>query len=282
MTGHRFDPTVLREYDIRGVVGQTLGEADARAIGRGFGSVVVETGGKRVAVGRDGRLHSPQLHAALLEGLVAAGLEAVDVGLGPTPMLYFATRTQGVDAGVMVTGSHNPPEYNGFKMTLGTKSFWGEDIRRLGERVAAGRFASGAGRVTPIDVREAYVARLLEDARWGRPLHVVWDAGNGAGAEIMRRVVAQLPGRHVTLNDTIDGRFPAHHPDPTVEKNLAQLREAVAREKADLGVAFDGDFDRIGVVDGAGRVLWGDQLMAIYAGEVLAEQIGRASCRERV
>jgi phosphomannomutase len=274
MSGHRFDPTVLREYDIRGVVGKTLGEADARAIGRGFGSVVVEKGGKRVAVGRDGRLHSPQLHAALLEGLAACGLEAVDVGLGPTPMLYFATRTQGVDAGVMVTGSHNPPEYNGFKMTLGAKSFWGDDIRRLGRRCAEGRFASGQGRVTAVDVRDAYVDRLLQDARWGRDLTVVWDAGNGAGAEIMRRVLARLPGRHVALNDTIDGRFPAHHPDPTVEKNLVQLREAVAREKGDLGVAFDGDFDRIGVLDGKGRVLWGDQLMAIYAGEVLADRPG--------
>ena len=272
--GHRFDPTVLREYDIRGVVGKTLSEDDARAVGRGFGSVVVEQGGRRVAAGRDGRLHSPALHAALVGGLAACGLEVVDIGLGPTPMLYYATRTRDVDAGVMVTGSHNPPEYNGFKMTLGVKSFWGDDIRRLGERCAAGRYAEGAGRVVSADVREAYAERLLQGQTFGRALTAVWDAGNGAGAEIMRRVVPTLPGRHVLLNDTIDGTFPAHHPDPTVEKNLVQLREAVAREKADLGIAFDGDFDRIGVLDGKGRVLWGDQLLAIYAAEVLADRPG--------
>jgi phosphomannomutase len=273
-TGHRFDPSILREYDIRGIVGRTLATADARAVGLGFGTAVRERGGRRVAAARDGRLHSPDMQAALIEGLVATGLDVVDVGLGPTPMLYFAAHTLDVDAGVQVTGSHNPSEYNGFKMVIGGKSFWGDDIRRMGARCAAGTFATGGGAVTSADIREAYVARLLQDYRPGRDLTVVWDAGNGAGGEIMTRLTARLPGRHVLLNEDIDGRFPAHHPDPTVAKNLVQLQQAVARERADLGVAFDGDADRIGVVDGKGRILWGDQIMAVFAREVLAERPG--------
>ncbi|MFM8678632.1 MAG: phosphoglucomutase/phosphomannomutase PgmG [Alphaproteobacteria bacterium] len=273
-SSHRFDPSVLREYDIRGIVGRTLGEADARAVGLGFGTAVVEKGGRRVAAARDGRLHSPAMQAALIEGLRATGLDVVDVGLGPTPMLYFAAHTLDVDAGIQVTGSHNPSEYNGFKMVIGGKSFWGDDIRRLGARAEAGDWRRGGGVVVAQDVREAYVARLLADYRPGRDLVVVWDAGNGAGGDVMRALTARLPGRHVLLNDRIDGTFPAHHPDPTVAKNLVQLQEAVLREKADLGIAFDGDADRIGVVDGRARILWGDQLMAIYAREILAEKPG--------
>jgi phosphomannomutase len=271
---HRFDPIVLREYDIRGIVGRSLTERDAAAIGRGFGSVVVEKGGKRIAAGRDGRLHSPMLHAALCEGLASTGLEVVDIGMGPTPMLYFAACTLGVDAGVQVTGSHNPSDYNGFKMVLGTKSFWGDDIRALGKRCAEASFKRGAGRIVTSDVREAYVDRLLRDVAPARPLSIVWDAGNGAAGEIMQRVTARLSGRHRLLNEIVDGRFPAHHPDPTVAKNLVQLQQAVAEEKADCGIGFDGDGDRIGVVDGKGRILWGDQLMAIYARDVLARRPG--------
>ena len=272
--GHSFAPSILREYDIRGIVGKTLSPADALAVGRGFGSVVVEMGGRRVAAARDGRLHSPDMQAALIEGLASTGLEVVDVGLGPTPMLYFAAYTLDVDAGIQVTGSHNPSEYNGFKMLIRKKSFWGDDIRRLGQRCAAGDFRQGQGKVAAADVTEAYVARILQDYRPGRDLSVVWDAGNGAGGEIMQRLVKGLPGRHVLLNERIDGTFPAHHPDPTVAKNLVQLQEAVLCEKADLGIAFDGDADRIGVVDGKARILWGDQLMAIYAREILAETPG--------
>jgi phosphomannomutase len=271
---HRFDPSVLREYDIRGIVDRTLSEADARAVGLGFGTAVRERGGKRVAVARDGRLHSPRLQAALIAGLAATGLDVVDVGLGPTPMLYFAAHTLDVDAGIQVTGSHNPSEYNGFKMLIAGKSFWGDDIRRMGARCAAGDFAAGAGHVTTAAVGEAYLERLLRDYRPGRDLTVVWDAGNGAGGEVMQGLARRLPGRHILLNERIDGTFPAHHPDPTVAKNLVQLQEAVAREGADLGVAFDGDADRIGVVDGQGRILWGDQLMALFAREILAERPG--------
>jgi phosphomannomutase len=271
---HRFDPTVLREYDIRGIVGETLSAADARAVGRGFGTAVVRGGGRKVALGRDGRLSSPELAQAVAEGLAACGLEVTDVGVGPTPMLYFAAREYGYDGGLMVTGSHNPAEYNGFKMMIGKASFWGGDIQALGKRAAAGDYAQGSGQIGQRPVHDAYVARLLRDYRPGKELKVVWDAGNGAAGPIMTALTRQLPGRHVLLNAEIDGTFPAHHPDPTVPKNLAQLQEAVRREKADVGIAFDGDADRIGVVDGEARILWGDQILALLARDVLAARPG--------
>jgi phosphomannomutase len=173
-----------------------------------------------------------------------------------------------------VTGSHNPANYNGFKLMLGKKPFFGTDIARLGKIAAAGDFPAGRGTAVERAVSDAYIARLLEGYRGTRPLSVAWDPGNGATAEVVQRLTARLPGRHVLMNDTIDGRFPAHHPDPTEAKNLVQLQEAVARERCDLGIAFDGDGDRIGVVDGQGRILWGDQFMVLLAGEVLAKQPG--------
>ena len=271
---HRFDPTVLREYDIRGIVGQTLSAADARAVGRGFGTAVARAGGRTVALGRDGRLSSPELSRATAEGLAACGLEVVDIGLGPTPMLYFAARANGYDGGIMVTGSHNPADYNGFKMMLGKASFWGGDIQALGRRAAAGDCASGTGAIVQRAVQEAYVARLRQDFRGGKPLTVAWDAGNGAAGPVMAALTAGLPGQHILLNAEVDGRFPAHHPDPTVEENLVQLKDAVRAHRADLGIAFDGDGDRIGVVDGQGRVLWGDQILALLARDVLAARPG--------
>ncbi len=273
-SGHRFDPTILREYDIRGVVGETLDPADARAIGRSFAAVLVEAGGRRVAVGYDGRLSSPELEAALVGGLTSSGIDVTRVGLGPTPMLYFAVNTLPVDGGIMVTGSHNPPSHNGFKLMLGRKSFFGADIQRLGKIAAAGGFPEGHGPTTERTVFEPYVRRLAADYRGGRALRVAWDAGNGATGDALKRLTTLLPGEHITLNDTIDGRFPAHHPDPTEAKNLVQLQETVARQKCDFGIAFDGDGDRIGVVDGKGRILWGDQFMVLLAREVLAERPG--------
>ena len=274
-SGHVFNPTILREYDVRGIVGETLGEADARALGRAFAAVVAEKGGQRVAVGRDGRLSSPALETALVEGLTGGGIDVVRIGLGPTPMLYFAVTTFEVDGGIMVTGSHNPANYNGFKLMLGKKSFFGQDIQRLGRLAAeAPRPVARAGQVTEKAVSEAYVSRLLADYDGTRPLHVAWDAGNGATGEVLRRLVQKLPGKHVLLNETIDGRFPAHHPDPTEAKNLVQLQKAVADRRADLGIAFDGDGDRIGVVDGEGRILWGDQFMVVLAGDVIRTRPG--------
>ncbi len=291
---YRLDPTILREYDIRGIVGTTLSAADAHAIGRAYAITVAAGESARppagqprglksdpraepvkVAVGYDGRLSSPELEAALVDGLTVGGADVVRIGRGPTPMLYYAAATLDVGAGVMVTGSHNPPDYNGFKFVLAGKPFYGAAIQTLGETVATlGAPADRRGRVEERTVRDTYVERLLRDYDGVRPLRVAWDVGNGATGEVVQQVTARLPGRHILLNETIDGRFPAHHPDPTVAENLVQLQQRVMRECCDLGIAFDGDGDRIGVVDARGRILWGDQLMIILARDVLAHHPG--------
>jgi len=271
---HDFHPTLLREYDIRGVVGDTLFEADARAIGRAFGTRIIENGGTSVATGRDGRHSSPAMEQALAEGLASTGLTVHRIGGCATPGLYFAVHHLGAGGGVMVTGSHNPPNYNGFKMMIGTGPFFGADIQALGPLAAGGAYARGDGALKDEDVAEAYVARLLQDNRIQRPLSVVWDCGNGAAGPSTEALCTLLPGTHRILFPEVDGDFPNHHPDPTVPENLETLIATVAETKADLGIAFDGDGDRIGVVDDKGRILWGDQLIAVLAEPVLAEQPG--------
>ena len=273
---HDFPPTSLREYDIRGIVGKTLHEADAFAIGRCFGTVVSRAGGTRVAVGYDGRLSSPDLAAALVRGLRASGMEALLVGRGPTPLLYFAATTLETDGAVMVTGSHNPPDYNGFKMMLGRRAFFGADIQELGRIAAAGDVVNEAeGSERTIDVTDAYVDRLVQDWDGGdRQLRVVWDNANGAAGEVLARLLRKLPGEHSILNGEIDGRFPAHHPDPTIAKNQEQLIAAVLEAGADVGIGFDGDADRVGAVDDGGGMLLGDQLMVVLARDVLKAHPG--------
>ncbi len=273
---HRFDATILREYDIRGRVGHTLHEADAFAVGRCFASVLARAGKRRVAVGYDGRLSSPGLESALVAGLGESGAEVVRIGCGPTPMLYFASATLPADGAVMVTGSHNPPDYNGFKLMLDNKPFFGERLKELGRLAAAGDVvAKAAGTVETHDVTEAYVARLLADWDGGeRALKVVWDNGNGAAGAVLPRLVERLPGSHTILFADIDGRFPNHHPDPTLPQNLQQLIAEVRRQGADLGLAFDGDADRIGVVDAEGEIFFGDQLLVVLARDVLRTHPG--------
>jgi phosphomannomutase len=273
---HHFDPTTLREYDIRGVVGRTLNASDAFAIGRVFGTIVARDGGSTVVVGYDGRLSSPELEAALVGGLKASGIAVVRIGLGPTPMLYFASTTLRADGAVMITGSHNPADYNGFKMMLHGKPFFGQRIRELGAMAEIGDVGDAlAGDERRADVSEAYVARLLRDWDGGdRELNVVWDNGNGAAGAVLQRLVAGLPGTHTVLFADIDGRFPNHHPDPTVPKNMAALTEAVLARGADIGIAFDGDADRIGVVDDTGTMLFGDQTLILLARDVLARHPG--------
>ncbi len=270
---HLFDRTSLREYDIRGVVGKTLGAEDAYAIGRGFATHVRRAGGLRVAVGYDGRESSPMLETALIEGLVRGGCDVVRVGLGPTPMLYFAEATLEVDGGIQITGSHNPAEYNGFKMVLQHRPFFGEDIQSIGKLAAEGDWEEGEGSVSSYEIMETYVARLVEGFD-GKAFRIGWDAGNGAAGPVIDRLVKLLPGEHYTLFTDVDARFPNHHPDPTEEKNLADLKKLVAEKGLDFGVAFDGDGDRIGAIDGKGRVIWGDQLLSILAEPVLRKQPG--------
>ena len=270
---HQFDRTSLREYDIRGIVGKTLGQADAIAIGRSFATRVRRAGGTRVVVGYDGRTSSPALEAALIEGLTASGVDVVRIGMGPTPMLYYAEATLEVDGGIEITGSHNPAEYNGFKMVLQHAPFFGEDIQDLGRLAAAGDWETGNGDVTRADIVDDYVARLFA-GYGGGAYRIGWDAGNGAAGPIIEKLVKLLPGEHHLLFTNVDGNFPNHHPDPTQAENLVDLQRLVAEKKLDFGFAFDGDGDRIGAIDGEGRIIWGDQLLSILAEPALKEHPG--------
>ena len=270
---HEFNPTSLREYDIRGVVGKTLGPDDAYAVGRSFGTLIRREGGRRVAVGRDGRASSPELQSRLIRGLTESGVDVVRVGLGPTPMLYYAEAELAVDGGIMITGSHNPADYNGFKMVFFGRAFFGADIQGLGAMAAAGDWDSGDGQITDEVVIDRYVDRLMQNYDGGA-YRIGWDAGNGAAGPALELLLGKLPGEHHAIYTNVDSRFPNHHPDPTEEANLADLKALVAEKKLDFGIAFDGDGDRIGAVDGEGRVVWGDQLLAILAEPVLADVPG--------
>lgn len=277
MNTHQFNNTLLREYDVRGVVGKTLFPADAKALGAAYATYVgklFNTTTPSIAIGYDGRLSSTTLEAALLEGLMSAGAIVTRVGLGPTPMLYFAVKHFGLDAGMMITGSHNPPDYNGFKMLTKSGPIYGSMIKEIGQVAEKGEYAVGTGAEQSKDIRELFVERLLKDYDGTQHLRIVWDAGNGSAGEILRMMTAKLPGEHILLFDDIDGTFPNHHPDPTVEENLEDLRHHVAKHKAHIGIGFDGDGDRIGAIDEHGRIVAGDQLLALYAGDVLKHKPG--------
>ena len=267
----RVNPRLVRSYDLRGIVGTDLTEDDAFALGVRVAAAARSYGGGRVAVGYDGRLSSPALAAALSNGLAAGGATAVGVGLGPTGMLYHAVHAHGCDAGVMVTGSHNPPDQNGFKIVVAGEPIYGDALRRLVD--GEGCKADG-GSVATLAIADAYHARLLEAAEGAAALRVGWDPGNGATGAVVARLAATLPGEHRLMNAEIDGRFPGHHPDPSVPENLEQLQALVRDEALDLGIAFDGDGDRIGVVDGEGAIVWADQLLLLLARDVLRDRPG--------
>jgi phosphomannomutase len=277
---HRFDPSLLREYDIRGVWGETLHAGDAYALGRSFATRVHRAGGTRVAVGYDGRLSSPALESALVEGLCHGGMIVRRIGLVPTPLLYYTVASaEDVHAGIEVTGSHNPKDHNGFKMDLGGHPFFGQDILDLGRIAAIGDWCTGHGHVETVDLAQAWCRTVLhaldgiDPARLGA-LRIGWDAGNGAIGPLLETLLAQVPGQHHLFFTAVDGHFPNHHPDPTEAENLADLIQAVLTGTIDFGFAFDGDGDRLGVVDGRGRVLWGDQILMILAQDLLQRQPG--------
>jgi len=272
---HLFHPSLLREYDMRGVVGETLGAEDAYAVGRTFGTLIGRAGGSAVAVGRDGRLSSPMLETALVRGLADSGVDVLRIGLGPTPMLYFAEAEREVMGGIQITGSHNPRDHNGFKLVFQHRPFFGEDIQQLGGQAAAGDWRAGSGRVDTVDLLDAYVARLMRGFDGGA-FRIGWDTGNGAAGPAVEKLTQLLPGEHHLLFTDIDGNFPHHHPDPSEERNLADLKALVLRNRLHFGLAFDGDGDRIGVVDGQGRAIWGDQLLSIFAQDVLKDHPGAA------
>ena len=270
---HQFNRTILREYDVRGIVGQTLNPEDAYALGRSYAALATSEGASRVAVGRDGRTHSPELEAALVDGLTQGGLNVLRIGMCSSPMLYFAVATLEVEGGVQVTGSHNPADYNGFKMLLNGRSVFGTEIQDLGRRAAEGDWSEGQGKTEEVEIVDPYVDALVKGFD-GKAYRIGWDAGNGAAGPVLEKLVKRLPGEHYTLYTEVDGRFPNHHPDPTVEANLADLKKLVADKGLDFGFALDGDADRLGAVDSRGRVIWGDQLLIILAAAVLKDEPG--------
>ncbi len=270
-------PTIFREYDIRGIVDEDLTEEACWLVGKGLGTLVRQGGGKKVVVGRDCRESGPRFARRVIAGLNETGVDVVDIGIVPTPLTYFAACTLDVDGLCMITGSHNPPEYNGLKVGVGKTTLHGPEIQALRKLIESGRFASGQGSSRPHDIVGPYRAHVHQNLKLGsRRLKVVVDAGNGTGGVVAVPLFESLGIDVVPLFIEMDGRFPNHHPDPTVEKNLEDLERKVLEVKADLGIAYDGDADRVGAVDEKGNVLWGDQLMILFSRALLEEEPGAA------
>ncbi|SDV47809.1 phosphomannomutase/phosphoglucomutase [Chitinasiproducens palmae] len=274
--------SIFKAYDIRGVVGKTLDADVARSIGRAFGSEVREQGGDAVVIGRDGRLSGPELSAALADGLRAAGVDVIDIGMVATPMGYFATNVplqidgaeRNVDSCIVVTGSHNPPDYNGFKMVLRGQAIYGDAIQGLYQRIAAGRFAEGTGQLHQYDITDQYIERIVGDIKPARAMKLVLDAGNGVAGAFAPRLFKALGCEITELFCDVDGHFPNHHPDPAHVENLQDVIQALAEGDAEVGFAFDGDGDRLGVVTKDGQVIFPDRQLMLFAEEVLSRNPG--------
>jgi len=267
-------PEIFKAYDIRGIVDQSLTPEIVRQIGQAIGSEALEAGDSAVIVGRDGRLSGPDMVTALTEGITAAGCDAIDIGMVPTPLTYFATHHLGIGAAVSVTGSHNPPDYNGLKIMVGTHTLAGERIQGLKHRIEAQTVAHGAGQQSREDVVPAYLRRVTEDIQLDRPLRVVCDCGNGVAGMLAPRLLREIGCEVIELFSEVDGHFPNHHPDPSVPENLEDLIAAVREHQADLGLAFDGDGDRLGVVTNTGKVVWPDRQMILFARDILSRHPG--------
>lgn len=268
------NPHIFREYDIRGVVDKDFPTPVTEALGQAMGTYLIDHGVRRITLGRDVRLSSERLRNDLCAGLVRAGIHVVDIGVCPTPLLYFSIWHLEAEGGVMITGSHNPPEFNGFKVCVGPNTIYGEEIQRLGAIAQQGAFRQGRGSVETTSVLEAYHDYVVSNIRLSRPVTAVIDAGNGTAGLVAPELFRAIGCRVFPLYCEPDGTFPHHHPDPTIPANLVDLRARVAEEKADLGVAFDGDADRIGVVDEKGTVLWGDRILIIFSRAVLKKHPG--------
>ncbi|MDI5932272.1 phosphomannomutase/phosphoglucomutase [Halomonas kalidii] len=267
--------SIFRAYDIRGIVDDTLSEASVELIGRAIGSEAAARGESTVVVARDGRLSGPRLLAALTRGLTASGRDVIDIGMVPTPVLYFATHVlEGTASGVMVTGSHNPPDYNGFKIMLGGETLSGEAITALYQRIVTGDLSEGDGSVRQEDVRAAYLERILGDVKLERPLKAVVDCGNGVAGELGPQLIERLGADTVPLFAEIDGTFPNHHPDPGKPENLQDLIRTVQETGADIGLAFDGDGDRLGVITPSGKLIYPDHLLMVFAEDMLSRNAG--------
>jgi phosphomannomutase/phosphoglucomutase len=278
-------PTIFREYDIRGAADVELLDADVETLGQAFGTGLQRHAGKKVNLGRDTRLSSPRLRDALMRGLKASGCEVTDLGVVPTPVLYYSVFHLKANGAVMITGSHNPPEFNGFKVVSGTSTIHGEAIQEIRRAIETGDLERGEGSERAADVTTAYVAEISSQFHFSRRIRVCVDAGNGVGGPVMHRILEKLNVDATEMFFEMDGRFPNHHPDPTVLGNLEPLIAEVRRTQADFGIAFDGDADRIGVVDDRGTVIYGDQLMIVYAREILSRKpgatfIGEVKCSQ--
>ena len=265
-----FDPEVLREYDIRGIVGNNLNNNTAYTIGRTFGQIVQKKlNSNKIVTGYDGRLTSPALHEALCYGLKDSGADVFDVGMGPTPMIYFADFHLNSDAAIMVTGSHNPSEYNGFKMVLNKHSFFSDEIKNLQTLINQNEITSNKGSIHKKSIVQKYISRILHNININKHIKVAWDTGNGAMGAVINQITSQLINtENIIINAEVDGNFPNHHPDPTVPKNMEQLINTVLENKCDIGLAFDGDGDRLGVIDNKGNIVWADQYMLILCSEI--------------
>ncbi len=273
--GAQLNPTIFREYDIRGIAERDFDASFARLLGQTFGTLALEHGAARVCVGRDCRLTSDGYAAALIDGIRSTGLGVIEIGVVSTPLVYFAIFHWNLDGGIQITGSHNPSDYNGFKVCLGKEALHGEQIQDLRRRLEAGKFRSGRGTLEQRPVTSEYEEYVVENiGRLAREINVVVDAGNGTAGPVAPGIYRRLGARVTELFCQMDGRFPHHHPDPTVAENMQDLVRAVAKEKAELGIAFDGDADRIGVVDAHGRIIWGDELLVLYARDVLTRNPG--------
>ena len=266
---------IFRQYDIRGIVGQDLDAGVAESVGRAFGSSLRDGVGidrPTVAVGFDNRDSSPELAAALVQGLRASGADVIEIGTVPTPVLYWTEQTLGADAGIQITGSHNPPEWNGIKMTVQGGALFGDSITGLRDRIVAGDLTEGEGSLEKVEVLDRYVADVVGRFELARPVRVAVDCGNGTGSVVAERLLTELGAEVTPLFCDSDPTFPNHHPDPTVDKNLEELIRVVREEGLDLGVAFDGDADRIGVVDGDGEIIRGDTLLLLYGLDLLEKR----------
>ena len=267
----------FKAYDIRGIVGKTIDETFAEHLGRAFGSEAVAAGEKAVAVGRDGRLSGPGLAAALIRGLMSTGLDVVDLGAITTPMLYYVAATRGrrgCHSGIMVTGSHNPKDYNGFKMVLAGRAIYGDDIQRLRTRIEAEDYVAKPGRSAPMDIGAEYSARITGDCKLKRRMKIVVDSGNGIPGASAPAILRALGCDVTELYSEVDGDFPNHHPDPSKPENLADLIRTVQTTDAEIGLAFDGDGDRLGVVTKDGKIIYPDRQLMLFAKDILSRNPG--------
>jgi len=267
--------SIFKAYDIRGIVGQTLNQNVAHQIGQAFGSAALEKGQTTVVIGRDGRLSGPELTAALAAGLQSVGIDVIDLGVVATPMVYFSTHILGTQSGVMVTGSHNPPDYNGFKMVLAGEAIYGETIQALYQAILVNAFKSASGSYRTYDIRKEYIMRIVGDAKLARPMKIAVDCGNGVAGAFAGELYRALGCEVTELFCEVDGTFPNHHPDPAHPENLQDLIRCLQETDNELGLAFDGDGDRLGVVTKDGQIIYPDRQLMLFAADVLLRHPGR-------